>query len=144
MLLVLALLVLLASYTIAQVTSRSAAERIIGRAIPGITDFDHAFAAHYDELQTAAASPSGARGVTLSSYPVKAQLSPSEVINKSPIEVRQVLLKRTARCRIRQGNQRVLARREAGKARQRRLPFRPLGVQAGARGVKPPPAPHDD
>jgi hypothetical protein len=96
MLLVLALLVLLASYTIAQVTSRSAAERIIGRAIPGITDFDHAFAAHYDELQTAAASPSGARGVTLSSYPVKAQLSPSEVINKSPIEVRQVLLKRTA------------------------------------------------
>lgn len=97
LLLVLALLVLLAAYTLGQVTSRDAAERIIGRAIPGITDFDHAFASHYDELQTAAAaSPTGVGGLSLPSYPVKVQLSPNEVINKAPAEVRLALLKHTA------------------------------------------------
>lgn len=96
LLLVLSLSVLLAAYTLSQVTSRDSARRILSRAIPEITDFDHAFAAHYDELQSAASSPSGAAGVKLVSYPVQVTLKPVDVINRSPAEVRQTLLQRTS------------------------------------------------
>jgi len=96
LLLVAALLVLLAGYTLTQVTTRDSARRILGRAIPEITDFDHAFVAHYDELQTAASAPSGAGGVSLPSYPVRVTVKPAEVVNRSPTEVRQTLLRQTS------------------------------------------------
>ncbi len=89
-------MVLLGGYTLSQVTSRESARRILGRAIPEITDFDHAFAAHYDELLSTAASPSAASGFKLSFYPVQVTLKPTDVINHSPAEVRQTLLQRTA------------------------------------------------
>ena len=95
-LLVLALIALLAGYTFAQATSRDAARRILGRAIPEITDFDRTLALHYDELQSDAAAPDGAHGVTLSSYPIRAVLRPQEIVNRSPSEVRQTLLLRAA------------------------------------------------
>jgi hypothetical protein len=93
---VLAVLVLLGAYTLGQVTSSDSAQRIIGRAIPSITDFDHAFAAHYDELVTAANAPGAGAGITLSSYPVQVSVSQNEILHDSPAEVRHLLLLRTA------------------------------------------------
>ncbi len=96
LLLVASLLTMLAAYTLARVTSRDSARRILGRAIPEITDFDGSLSAHYDELQSAAASPAGASGFTLTGYPIKAVLYPKDVLNRSPSEVRQTLLTRSA------------------------------------------------
>lgn len=95
-LLALALIALLAGYTLAQATSRDSARRILGRAIPEITDFDHTLALHFDELQSAAGTPDAARGVTLPGYPIRAVLRPQEIVNRSPSEVRQTLLQRSA------------------------------------------------
>src|SRR4051812_11185351 len=50
LLLVLAALVMLGAFTLAQVTTRDSARRILIHAIPDITDFDHSFDAHYTEL----------------------------------------------------------------------------------------------
>ncbi|HEY7295500.1 MAG TPA: hypothetical protein VH916_10685, partial [Dehalococcoidia bacterium] len=96
LLLVLSLIVMLAAYTLSRVTSRDAARRILGRAIPEITDFDGTLSSHYDELQSAASSPAGANGFTLTGYPIKAALFPQDVLNRSPSEVRQALLTRSA------------------------------------------------
>jgi hypothetical protein len=95
-LLAVALTVLLGAYTLAQATSRDSARRILGRAIPEITDFDATLAAHYDELTAAAASPAGASGVALTGYPIRATLLPREILNRSPSEVRQSLLEHAA------------------------------------------------
>lgn len=102
--LVLSLFVLLASYTLAQVTSRDAARRILGKAIPEITDFDHAFATHYDELQAAASTPAGRSGVALPVFPIKASLLPNEVTGRTLSQVRQVLLRHSADAVYEQGS----------------------------------------
>jgi len=96
LLLVLSLVAMLAAYTLSRVTARDSARRILGRAIPEITDFDSTLSAHYDELQSAAASPAGANGFTLTGFPIKAVLYPKDVLNRSPSEVRQTLLTRAA------------------------------------------------
>ncbi len=96
LLLVASLVVMLAAYTLSRVTSRDSARRILGRAIPEITDFDGTLSSHYDELQSAAASPGGANGFSLTGYPIKAVLYPKDVLNRSPSEVRQTLLTRSA------------------------------------------------
>ncbi len=92
LLMVLATLVLLGAFTLAQVTTRDAARRILVHAIPEITDFDHTFNAHYSELVSAASAPGAVNGVSLPTYPIRVALQPSEVINRSPAEVRQSLL----------------------------------------------------
>jgi hypothetical protein len=91
-----ALFVALASYTLAQVTSRDSARRIFGRAIPEISDFDHTLSVHYEELRSSASGAGAANGVTLPTYPIRAVLAPAEVINRSPTEVRQTLLIRAS------------------------------------------------
>lgn len=93
--LVLALFALLGSYALAQATSRDSARRILENTLPEITDFDHAFTAHYDELRSAASSPS-AGGVSLPGYPIKVTVSAHDVTNDTPTALRQLLLQRTA------------------------------------------------
>jgi hypothetical protein len=96
LLLVLSALAMLGAFTLAQVTTRDSARRILIHAIPDITDFDHSFDAHYTELVSAASAPGAVNGVSLPTYPIKVDLKPSEILNHSPAEVRQTLLTRAS------------------------------------------------
>jgi hypothetical protein len=96
LLLVIALLALLGGFSLAQLSTRATADAILVRALPELTDLDHDLTAHFDELQSEAATPGAAAGITLPSYPVKVSLHPGEVLNRTRAQVRGAVLTHAA------------------------------------------------
>ncbi len=88
--------VLLLAYTAAQLSSAASAQRLLARALPEITDFDHTFTAHYADFQAAAGAPANATGVALPTWAVTARIPPNDVLGKSQAQVRGELLQSAA------------------------------------------------
>ena len=87
---------LLVAYTAAQISSAASAQRLLERALPEITDFDHTFTAHYADFQAAAGAPANATGVALPTWAIGARIPPADVLGKSQTQVRGELLQAAA------------------------------------------------
>jgi hypothetical protein len=94
--LIAALFLLLGAYTTAQLSSQSTARRLLERALPEVTDFDHTYAAHYTDLRAAAGSPANAGGVALPGYAVDTRVPAADVLTLSQEKLRQELLQGAA------------------------------------------------
>src|SRR5581483_8735201 len=89
-------LLLLVAYTAAQLTSAASAQRLLVRALPEITDFDHTFTAHYADFRAAAGAPANGTGVALPTWAIAARIPPADVLSKSDAQVRTELLQAAA------------------------------------------------
>lgn len=94
--LIAALFLLLGAYTAAQLSTRSSARRLLERALPEVTDFDHTFAEHYTDLRAAAGSPANAGGVALPGYAIDTRVPPADVLRRSQPQLRAEMLQAAA------------------------------------------------
>jgi hypothetical protein len=87
---------LLGALVLFQLTSEGVSERTLRRATAALTEVDVLVARNYDALQAEAeAAPPGSR-VTLPDYPIDVALTREDVLGRSPDEVRDLVLDRSA------------------------------------------------
>jgi hypothetical protein len=122
--LVAALLALLISLNLFQLTAPGPAQRVLRRAVASLTEIDSLLAVHEPALrEQAEASPSAP--LSLPDYPLDVSLSPQEV-GQPPTEVRGLLLGRSAEQVYQEGS----------------AAFREEGESAGSSGLSAPGAVH--
>jgi hypothetical protein len=99
----LAMLALLASLQLFQVTSEGAAKRTLRRAVAALTEIDPLIDRNYDDLRQRAGTAAPDETVRLSDYPIDIPLTPGEVRGASKDQVRDLLLDRSADLMYSQG-----------------------------------------
>lgn len=94
--LLLALLALLTSLQLFQLTSEGAATQTLRRSVAALTEIDALLDRNYDELRRTAQDASPGDTVELSGLPITVSLTPSEVSGESKEQLRDLLLDRSS------------------------------------------------
>ena len=92
----LALVELLITLTLFQVTAEGASKRTLRRAVAALSEIDPLIDRHYDELQQQAASAGPNETLELQDFPIDIPLTRDEVQGASKDELRDLLLDRSA------------------------------------------------
>ncbi len=92
----LALLALLTSLQLFQLTSEGAAKQTLRRSVAALTEIDPLIDRNYEELQRTADDASPSDTVELSGFPIAVPLGPAEVSGESKERIRELLLERSA------------------------------------------------
>ena len=91
-----ALLALLASLQLFQLTAEGASKRTLRRSVAALTEIDALIDRNYDELQRSAQDAPAGDTVALSGFPITIPLAPAEVNDTSKDQIRDLLLDRSA------------------------------------------------
>jgi uncharacterized membrane protein len=101
--LLLALLALLVSLQLFQLTSEGASKRTLRRSVAALTEIDPLLDRNYDALQQAAQNAGPDETIQLADFPIAVPLTPDEVRGLSKDQLRDVLLDRSADVMYRSG-----------------------------------------
>lgn len=99
----LALLALLTSLQLFQLTSEGATKQTLRRAVAALTEIDALIDRNYDELQRSAQDASPNDTVELSGFPIAVPLAPAEVTSASKERIRDLLLDRASTAMYKNG-----------------------------------------
>lgn len=98
-----ALLALLTSMQLFQMTSASTSKETLRRSLAALTEIDPLLDRNYDDLQRNAQSAAAGQTVELRDFPVAVPLAPADVLAMSKEQLRNVLLDRAADVMYRNG-----------------------------------------
>ena len=95
-LLFVAMVALLTSLSLFQITAEGPAKQTLRRSVAALTEIDVLTDRHYDDLQQSARAAKPDESVRLEGFPIDVPLAPGEVLDRSREDIRATILDRSA------------------------------------------------